>query len=163
MPMAEMPILTRRRIEAEFAKGIYAEMVHEFGAEAAKRVLARAVIAMAREAARGFAEAAPEGASLAHFRAIQSLWRAEDALTIEEIPAAPDEFHFNVTRCRYAEMYRERGLGELGALLSCQRDAAFCEGYHPALTLARTQTLMQGATHCDFRYRWEGAPAADEA
>ena len=77
--------------------------------------------------------------------------------------AAPGEFHFNVTQCRYAEMYRELGLGELGAILSCQRDAAFCEGYHPALKLARTQTLMQGASHCDFRYRWEAAPALDDS
>ncbi len=157
--MAEMPILSRRRIEAAFAKGVFDEMAREFGQEAAKRVLSRAVIAMAREAARGFAQAAPEGANLAHFRAIQALWRAEDALTIEELPAGPGEFHFNVTQCRYAEMYRELGLGEIGAILSCQRDAAFCEGYHPALKLARTQTLMQGAAHCDFRYRWEEAPA----
>ncbi len=157
--MAEMSILTRRRIEAAFAKGVFAEMTREFGEAAAKRVLARAVIAMAKDAARGFADAAPAGADLAHFRAIQALWRAEDALTIEELPAKADEFHFNVTRCRYAEMYRELGLGELGAVLSCERDAAFCEGYHPALTLTRTQTLMRGAPYCDFRYRWEGTPA----
>ncbi len=157
--MAEMSILARRRIEATFAKGVFAEMAREFGEAAAKRVLARAVIAMAKDAAREFAEAAPAGADLAHFRAIQSLWRAEDALTIEELPAKADEFHFNVTQCRYAEMYRDLGLGELGGILSCQRDAAFCEGYHPALALTRTQTLMEGASHCDFRYRWVGGAA----
>ena len=162
--MVEVSLLARRRIEAAFAKGVFEEMAREFGEDTARRILARAVTAMARAAAESFAQTAPEGANLAHFRAIQSLWRADDALSIEELPAAAGEFHFNVTKCRYAEMYRELELGELGAILSCQRDAAFCEGYHPALKLERTKTIMQGATHCDFRYRWEApttpAPAS---
>ena len=60
----------------------------------------------------------------------------------------------NVTRCRYSEMYRDLGLGDLGAVLSCNRDGAFCEGYDPRLELTRTQTIMSGASHCNFRYRW---------
>lgn len=149
-----MPILTRRRIEAVFAKGIFDEMAAAFGDAAARAVLMRAVVKMAHEAAEEMAARAPAGPSLDHFRAIQSLWRAEDALTIEEMPAPAAEFHFNVTRCRYAEMYSAMGLGALGALLSCNRDGAFCGGYDDRLELTRTQTIMQGATHCDFRYRW---------
>ena len=64
-------------------------------------------------------------------------------------------FDFNVRRCRYAETYREMGLGAIGHLLSCNRDAAFCLGYDARMKLERTQTLMQGASHCDFRYRLE--------
>jgi hypothetical protein len=59
---------------------------------------------------------------------------------------------FDVTRCKYAEMYRDMGLGEIGHLLSCQRDATFCEGYDKRMRLKRTQTIMQGASHCDFLY-----------
>jgi hypothetical protein len=44
----------------------------------------------------------------------------------------------------------------LGAVLSCNRDGVFCEGYDPKLKLERTQTIMGGATHCNFRYRYEG-------
>jgi hypothetical protein len=51
-------------------------------------------------------------------------------------------------------MYRAMGLGEIGHLLSCQRDATFCEGYDPKLKMTRTQTIMQGADRCDFRYRY---------
>ena len=118
-----MPILTRRRIEAEFARGIYDEMKTELGEPAARRILA-----------------------------IQHHWTAEDALRTEVLDSTPTTFNFNVTRCRYAEMYRAMGLADLGALLSCNRDGAFCEGYDPKLTLTRTQTLMGGASHCDFRY-----------
>jgi len=154
--MDDMPILTRRRIEAEFAKGIYEEMKAELGEDNARRILTNAIVKLARASAAGFAQRAPAGApSLDHFRAIQSLWTAEDALRTEVVKSTETEFHFNVVRCRYSEMYREMGLAELGAILSCNRDGAFCEGYDPKLKLERTQTLMGGASHCDFRYRRE--------
>ncbi len=151
-----MPILTRRRIEAEFARGVYEAMKAELGEAAAKRILAAAVIRMAREGAARMAQDVPGGApDLDSFRAIQSLWTAEDALHTEVLESTPTTFNFNVTRCRYAEMYRAMGLADLGAVLSCNRDGAFCEGYDPKLKLTRTQTLMGGATHCDFRYTRE--------
>jgi hypothetical protein len=50
-------------------------------------------------------------------------------------------------------MYRDMGLGEIGHLLSCNRDGDFCIGYNPNMELTRTQTIMKGASHCDFRYR----------
>lgn len=154
--MDDMPILTRRRIEAEFARGIYEEMKAELGEDSARRMLTNAIVKLARAAAAGFAQRAPDGTpSLDHFRAIQSLWTAEDALRTEVVKSTETEFHFNVVRCRYSEMYREMGLAELGTILSCNRDGAFCEGYDPKLKLDRTQTLMGGASHCDFRYTRE--------
>jgi len=154
--MDDMPILTRRRIEAEFAKGLYDEMKAELGEESARRILTNAIVKLAHTSAAGFAQRAPDGKpSLDHFRSIQSLWTAQDALRTEVIKSTDTEFHFNVIRCRYSEMYREIGLAELGAVLSCNRDGAFCEGYDPKLKLERTQTLMGGASHCDFRYRRE--------
>jgi hypothetical protein len=155
-----LPILTQRRIEATFAKGVYDEMKSELGEATAKRILASAVIKLAKEAAAEMARQAPDGEpSLDSFRAIQPRWTAEDALRIDVVKSTDSEFHFNVTRCRYAEMYRAMGLAELGAVLSCNRDGAFCEGYDPRLKLQRTQTLMGGTTHCDFRYRWSEEPS----
>jgi hypothetical protein len=154
--MSDMPILTQRRIEAAFAKGVYEEMVAELGAETAKRILSAAVIKMAKATAAEMAKEAPGGrADLDSFRAIQSRWTAEDALRTEVLASTPTAYDFNVTRCRYSEMYRAMGLAELGAILSCNRDGAFCEGYSDTLKLTRTQTLMGGASHCDFRYRVE--------
>ena len=153
--MDDMPILTRRRIEAEFARGIYREMAAELGEDTARRILTNAVVKLARQAAAGFAARAPEGRpSLDHFRSIQSLWTAEDALRTEVVKSTETEFHFNVVRCRYAEMYRGMGLGELGAVLSCNHDGAFCEGYDPRLKLERSQTIMGGAPTCTFRYTY---------
>lgn len=151
--MTDLPILTQRRIEAAFAKGVYEEMKAELGEETAKRILTNAVVKMARETAAAMAREAPGGkGSLESFRAIQPRWTAEDALRTETIASDDKRFHFNVTRCRYAELYRAMGIAELGAILSCNRDGAFCEGFAPEVKLTRTQTLMGGATHCDFRY-----------
>jgi len=58
-----------------------------------------------------------------------------------------------VTRCAYAEFYKALGEPELGFLLVCTADFATAEGFGPDVRLTRTQTIMQGASHCDFRYR----------
>jgi hypothetical protein len=50
-------------------------------------------------------------------------------------------------------MYEQMGARDLGFLLSCNRDFAAFEGMAPELDFNRTQTRMQGASHCDFRYR----------
>ena len=63
-----------------------------------------------------------------------------------------DAFDLNVTGCRYAEFYNELGAPELGFLLVCSSDLPFAEGFGTGVQLARTQTIMQGASHCDFRY-----------
>lgn len=46
------------------------------------------------------------------------------------------------------------GLGHIGHLLSCNRDYMFPQGYDPNIELERTQTLMEGAPCCDFKYRY---------
>lgn len=153
----EIGILARRRIEAGVIAPIYAEMVASLGEEAAQAILDRAIRRAAIDAARGFAAKTPGGTSLTTFQALQHLWTQDDALEIEVLRATETAFDYNVRRCRYAETYRAMGLGKIGHLLSCNRDAAFCEGYHPHLKLTRTQTLMEGASHCDFRYRMEAA------
>ncbi len=149
-------ILEQRRIEAAFAKGIYEEMKAELGEATAKRILSNAVVKLARQTAAEMAKEGPGGqGSLEHFIALQPLWTKGDALQIETLRKDATRYDFNVTRCRYAEMYRAMGLAELGGVLSCNRDGAFCEGYDPRLKLTRTQTIMNGASHCDFRYTVE--------
>jgi hypothetical protein len=74
-------------------------------------------------------------------------------VTVHE--ATDKVFNFDVTRCRYAEAYKEMGLEKIGHLMSCNRDGTFCEGYDPNIKLDRKQTIMQGAACCTFRYRYE--------
>lgn len=152
---APLPILERRRIEAAFAKALYDQLLPEIGRERARAVLARAIEVMAREAGAAMAaedRAARGTADLATFHERLALWTAGDALRLEVIESAPDRLGFNVTRCRYAESYRAMGVEEIGDILSCNRDGEFMCGYRPDVRFTRTQTIMQGASHCDFRY-----------
>lgn len=151
----EIGILARRKIEAGIIAPIYEAMREAVGEEMAQSILDKAIRQAAIGAARGFAARTPGGTSLRTFEELQDLWTQDDALTIDVVKATDEEFHYNVKRCRYAETYREMGLGHIGHLLSCNRDGVFCTGYDPRIKLERTQTLMQGATHCDFRYRFE--------
>ena len=69
------------------------------------------------------------------------------------LDADDQQYNYNVNRFRYAEMYHEMGLGEIGHLLSCARDDKFIVGYAPDVELTRTTTIMEGGKCCDFRYR----------
>jgi hypothetical protein len=77
----------------------------------------------------------------------------DDALDYQVIEQSQDAFAFDVRRCAYAEFYKALGEPELGFLLVCAADFATAEGFGPDINLTRTQTIMQGADHCDFRYR----------
>lgn len=152
--MKELPIIELRRIEANIIKPIYEEMEAELGEEAAQRILASAIRRNAIEQGRALAAASGEPPGIAGFVKNHDRWTANDALRVEVLAQDDERLEYNVTRCRYAEMYREMGLGHIGHLLSCNRDGSLCEGYDPRLDLTRTQTIMGGASHCDFRYRW---------
>ena len=77
---------------------------------------------------------------------------AGDALEYEVVKKTPDAFEVNVTECRYARFYNKIGALELGFLLTCIADFSHAEGFGADVQLTRTQTIMQGASHCDFRY-----------
>lgn len=148
----QLPILQRRRIEANIIAPIYQAMVAELGKERAQEIIKSAITTDARAAGERFAAAEPNGANLKTFIGIQELWRSGDALITETVTDTDNKFEFNVTRCAYAEMYNEMGLAELGPLLSCVRDFEFIAGYDPSIAYSRTQTLMEGAPYCDFHY-----------
>jgi hypothetical protein len=150
-----LSMLEKRKIEAEILKEVYETLKESHGEEVARKTIAESVRRSAIEQARQFAAAAPGGTSLKAFQDVMPLWTKGGALGIEVKEQTDESFAFNVVRCRYAETYKAMGLGEIGHLLSCNRDGAFCEGYDPKLKLERTQTIMQGASHCDFKYRYE--------
>lgn len=153
---AVLPMLERRRIEAQILKHVYDTLKASHGEAVARETLAQAVRASAIAQGRQMAEEVGGRTSMQTFVDRQKQWTMGGALRIAVREQSPTRYRYDVTECRYAEMYRDMGLGEIGHLLSCQRDGTFCEGYDPRLALTRTQTIMQGASHCDFDYRLEG-------
>lgn len=148
----EIGVLKRREIEARIIGPLVARLAEEFGEQRVHELTAEVIVDIARTQGAALAEAVGDN-GLAAMAGSMSAWTAGGALEIEVLEQTDEKFSFNVTRCRYAELYRELGLAELGASLSCNRDGSLMEGFNPNVEFTRTQTIMSGASHCDFRYR----------
>ncbi|HTQ76456.1 MAG TPA: L-2-amino-thiazoline-4-carboxylic acid hydrolase [Burkholderiales bacterium] len=152
--MPQQPNIThleRRKIEA----GVLIPMLQAFqraiGKERANRIAREVIVELARQ--DGERWAAQFGRDLAALEKVSdAVWAGGGSLEIEPVGKSPRTLDFNVTRCKYAEFYKELGLTELGQLFHCSRDFAMAEGFGRGLTLKRTQTIMEGASHCDFRF-----------
>jgi L-2-amino-thiazoline-4-carboxylic acid hydrolase len=149
----QVPVLLKRQLQAEVIGPIFAEMKAELGLELASKILETAIKKAAVAEGQSFAQKANDGApTMADFVKLYELWTHNGSLEIDVLAQTETTFDFNVTRCRYAETYKAMGLGDIGHLLSCNRDAGFCEGYDPKMKLERAQTIMAGASCCTFRY-----------
>jgi len=149
--LSKISILARREIEARILSPVIAAFIQEIGKERARQILEPIIQSLARESGQQLAKWMG-GNSLEAFARGMDLWTREDALQLEIIEQNSKHFAFNVTRCRYADMYKELGMLEFGNILSCNRDAALIEGMNPNIRFTRTQTIMGGAPFCDFRY-----------
>jgi hypothetical protein len=156
-----MDVLDRRRIEAMVLAPLIRAFQDEFGCERATAVARRTIEDIARAQGRALRDRVGDG-DLEAFAGSKGAWQAGGALETTVHVSAADCYEFDVTRCRYAEMYRNLGCADLGFILSCGRDAAFIEGFNPDVALTRTQTIMQGAPTCDFRYRLQAGRSGKE-
>lgn len=144
-------LLERRRIEAEYAKAVYQELVAEIGADAAYGVIGRIARRLALQAGETFAERDGQ-TNLATFAELIAMWQEGGALEIEWHEKNEAELRFDVVRCRYAEMYEDLGIRHLGSALSCNRDGSLCEGYDRRIRMERDTTIMEGDACCNFRF-----------
>ena len=152
-------VLARREVEARILAPIIEALAKEFGRDEVIAIVRDTIIGIAQE--QGAALAKTMGGNDAnHFLDSLQYWTKDNALEIDVLENNQQKLSFNVIRCRYAEMYRALGVPELGAIFSCNRDFALIDGFNETASLTRTQTIMQGADHCNFRYRFEDADHA---
>ena len=152
---AEKPrlaLLDQRELEARIVGPLIRAFAAEIGEERALVIVREVIAGLARQSGAELAQVLGEQTLDAFARSL-SRWRENGALEIEILEQSPRQLSFNVTRCRYAEMYRALGMADLGSSLSCQRDFALAEGFNSEIQLTRTQTIMRGAHFCDFRFQ----------
>lgn len=147
----DLTLLERREIEASIIGPILKAFMRKFGTEACLETLREVISDLARAQGKEMAKILGD-MSLEAFAQTLGNWKAGHALEIEILEQNDEKLEFNVTRCRYAEMYQRLGLQELGSTLSCLRDFELVKGFNPDLELQRNQTIMEGASHCDFRF-----------
>jgi hypothetical protein len=151
--MTELSLLERRRLEAGVLVPVIRAMQAEFGEERVNEVVGKTI----RDIAFAQGKEARRTGNIDSMAALANRFQngvlREGSLIVDVVENDERAFGFNVTRCKFMEMYEEMGARDLGFLLSCNRDFAMFEGMAPELAFDRTQTRMQGASHCDFRYR----------
>lgn len=150
--MADLTLLERRRLEAGVLVPVIRAMQAAFGEEKVNEVVGQTI----RDLAHAQGVAAREAGQIDSMAALAGRFQngvlREGSLIVDVVENDAAHFGFNVTRCKFMEMYEELGARDLGYLLSCNRDFAMFEGMAPDLAFDRTQTRMEGASHCDFRY-----------
>jgi fumarate reductase iron-sulfur subunit len=147
-------ILVRREIESLITAPIIQAFSESFGKEKTEATVKSVIQGLAHESGKMLA-AFTGGNSVADLKKGLPLFSQGGALEFEILSADDNEIKLNITRCRYAEMYKANGMAEYGYLLSCGRDYALIEGFNPDITLTRKQTIMEGADYCDFCFSAE--------
>lgn len=150
----DLSVLERRKIEAMVLGPMLQAFGDRFGEDETRETASEVITEIARAQGRELAQFLG-GDDLVTFAENKGPWRKGGALDVEELERTKTAYSFNVTRCKYAEAYRDLGFGELGDIFSCTRDFEFSRGFNPKIRLTRTQTIMQGASHCNFRYTME--------
>ena len=146
-------VIQQAKIQAQVLVPLVKALQAELGHERANSLVRKTLGDLYRHYGEEFWQAKNEN-DLGQFMASAfATYASEDALDYKVIEQSHDAFAIDVTKCRYAEFYQELGEPELGFLLVCGADFTTAEGFGPDVELTRTQTIMQGAGHCDFRYR----------
>jgi L-2-amino-thiazoline-4-carboxylic acid hydrolase-like protein len=148
-----IPIIEQAKIQAQVLVPLIKALQAELGEERANAVVRKALGDIYRRYGEEFWRAKQEknlGKVMASAFATFARGGALDYRVREQ---SHDAFDIDITGCRYAQFYKELGEPELGFLLVCSADFTMAEGFDPDVKLTRTQTIMQGASHCDFRYK----------
>ena len=140
---------TEVRILIPFLQGLY----EEFGKDKILNILEKTIKEIAKT--QGEELSKEYGNNIDAFLDTLKFWTKDDALEIDILEKSESKLSFNVTRCKYAEMYNALGISDLGAVLSCNRDASLIKGFNPKASLDRKRTIMNGNKCCTFRYNFK--------
>lgn len=153
--LSQIDILIRREIEALITAPLIKAFIEEVGRDKALATVRTVIKSLAFESGVQLAKRMG-GDTIACFVNGFKNFGVGHALEVEQLEVSEARFDFNVTRCKYAEMYKELGMADLGVILSCGRDFELVAGFNPRMTLHRTRTIMEGYDHCDFRIAMKG-------
>jgi hypothetical protein len=137
----------RLEIQMEAIVPLVRDLQEILGAEVVSRALEER-LRRGQEAAN----AAPKReADFARVRRGMEHFAEGGALEYQVLDQSADGIDMDVTSCGYARLMERLGARDLGPALVCGRD--FAGATRIGARLERTQTCMEGASHCDFRYK----------
>ena len=149
----KISLLDKTRIQAQVLVPVLRALRAELGKDTADAIVKQAL----RDWSKQLFAAMGENIEAHPRRKWATMQGALGDVTLSEIEFETrrhddEALEFDVTRCRFAEFFRELDEPELGALLICATDFDIVAAAGGEVSLAREQTLMQGAPSCTFRY-----------
>src|SRR5262245_28056241 len=148
-----IPVIEQAKIQAQVLVPLIKALQAELGEERANALVRKALGDLYRRLGEQWRQRKDSRHLGKNMASAFASFANGDALDCSVGAQSEDVYEVNVTGCRYAQFYKELGEPELGFLLVCSLDFPFAEGFGPDIEFTRTQTIMQGASHCDFRYR----------
>ena len=113
----EIGVLKRREIEARLLAPIVDALGNKFGRHEVLEVVRDVVTGIARRQGRELATRLGSNDLKAYGTSVEP-WSRNDALQLHILDQNDSVLNFDVTKCRYAELYRSLGIEELGGILS---------------------------------------------
>ena len=151
----EVSLLDKTRIQAQVLVPVLRALRAELGKEKADAIVTQALRDWSKQLFAAIGEGI-EGSPRRKWAAIQSVWGEVSGreVEVEVLRQDKEALDIDVTRCRFAEFFRDLGEPELGALLVCAADFDIVAAGAGEVSLERAQTIMQGAPSCTFRYKF---------
>jgi predicted ArsR family transcriptional regulator len=152
----KISMLDKTRIQAQVLVPVMRALRAELGKEKADAIVKRALRDWSKQifaAIGNDIEGSPRRKWAAMQDALGDATLRE--ITFDMLRHDKEALEFNVTTCGFAEFFRALGEPELGALLVCQTDVDIVAAAQGDVHFERSQTLMQGAPCCTFRYKFE--------
>jgi L-2-amino-thiazoline-4-carboxylic acid hydrolase len=147
-------LLQQVKAQAEVLIPLIRRLETEIGADKTQSILREALSDHYRSMARSFVEQSG-GDRMAAFMKFAEVSTAGGAIQMEPKESPPGRMDADVVRCDYAKFFQAIDEPELGFLLVCSGDFPVAEGL--GIGLERSQTIMQGADHCDFHWILTGS------
>jgi hypothetical protein len=126
-------------------------LIRDLQAILGEQVVTEALAERLRRQQQAAEEAPPREADFERVRRGMERFAEGGALEYQVLAQHADGIDMDVTSCAYARLMERLGARDLGPSLVCGPD--FANATRIGAHLVRTQTCMQGASHCDFRYR----------
>lgn len=151
----EVSLLDKTRMQAQVLVPVVRALRAELGRDKADAIVTQALRDWSKQLFAAIGEGI-EGSPRRKWAAIQSVWGEVSGreVEVEVLRQDKEALDIDVTRCRFAEFFRELGEPELGALLICAADFDIAATGAGEVSLERAQTIMQGAPSCTFRYKF---------
>ena len=151
----KVSLLDKVRIQAQGLVPVLRSLRAELGKDKADAIVTQALRDWSQQLFAAIGDGI-EGSPRRKWATIQSVWGEVSGREVEVETRRHDKeaLDMDVTRCRFAEFFRALDEPDLGALLICETDFDIASVGDGKVSLERTQTIMQGAPSCTFRYKF---------